>query len=164
VDFEFSHLIPARSDEVVRALLDVDYQNSLSGLGPLSERRVLDQQPIDDGRVRRRVHCVVDMNISGPAKRILGDAAPSWVEEAVWYPDRTTWEWRILPEVGGDLLRAKGEIRLDGVGGGTERRVTGTVQVKVPFYGGKVEGWIVDGLRDAYAEEAKRLSAWLRDT
>ncbi|HVM36611.1 MAG TPA: DUF2505 domain-containing protein [Actinomycetota bacterium] len=164
MDFKFSHLIPATRQEVARALLDVDYQNSLSGLGPLSERRVLDQQPIDGGRVRRRVRCVVHMDVSGPAKRVLGDAAPAWVEEAVWDPDRTIWEWRILPEVGGDLLTAHGDIRLDGVDGGTERRVTGTVRVRVPFYGGKVERWIVDGLRQAYGEEAERLSAWLRNS
>ena len=39
--------------------------------------------------------------------------------------------------------------------------VTITVKVKVPLYGGKVEGWIVDGLEHAYAEEAERLQAWL---
>jgi hypothetical protein len=31
----------------------------------------------------------------------------------------------------------------------------------VPLYGGKVEGWIVDGLRAAYDEEADRLAEWL---
>jgi Protein of unknown function (DUF2505) len=43
----------------------------------------------------------------------------------------------------------------------TVRRVTGTVKVRVPLYGGKVEGWIVDGLERAYEEEAERLAEWL---
>jgi len=31
----------------------------------------------------------------------------------------------------------------------------------VPFYGSRVEGWIVKGMSDAYDEEAERLEAWL---
>ena len=43
----------------------------------------------------------------------------------------------------------------------TLRLVTGTVKVKVPLYGGRVEGVIVQGLEQAYAEEATRLAKWL---
>ena len=41
------------------------------------------------------------------------------------------------------------------------RTVTGEVKVRVPLYGGKVEGWIVNGVSRAYDEEAQRLAAWL---
>jgi hypothetical protein len=44
---------------------------------------------------------------------------------------------------------------------GTIRVVLGTVKVRVPLYGGRVEGWIIDGLERAYDEEAQRLADWL---
>ena len=37
----------------------------------------------------------------------------------------------------------------------------GMVKVSVPLYGGKVEGWIVEGIEQAYDEEAERLERWL---
>lgn len=163
MDFELSHLIPAPPNAVARVLLDGDYQNSLSGLGPLAERTVLEQEPFGDGRVRRRVRCVLDMDLPGAARRFLGDANAAWVEEALWHPEKLMWEWRILPEVGGDLLSSSGVITLHGAADEeTHRDVTGRVEVRVPFYGGKVERWIVEGLRQAYAEEATRLVAWLQ--
>ena len=56
-------------------------------------------------------------------------------------------------------VHAAGTISLEEDGPGTVRTVAGGVKVKVPLYGGKVEGWIVAGLRSAYDEEARRLAA-----
>lgn len=161
MNFEFSHAIPAGVDEVAAALLDVDYQNSLTGMGRLSERTVLDQYEMDDGRVRRRVRCVLEIDVSGPARRFLGDADPAWVEDALWFPDKRLWEWRIIPEVAAELLVSNGHILLQESTDGSDRVVAGKVQVRVPLYGGKVEGFIVEGLRRAYDEEALQLAAWL---
>lgn len=161
MDFEFSHSIPGGVDEVAAALLDADYQNSLSGVGRLSERKVLDQEELEDGRVRRQVRCVLEIDVSGPARKFLGGADPAWVEDALWYPDKHLWEWRIIPEVAAELLVSNGHILLVADGTGTSREVAGKVQVRVPLYGGKVEGLIVEGLRGAYDEEAAHLGAWL---
>ena len=76
-------------------------------------------------------------------------------------PDRMAWEWNIHPELGGEMLRANGTIDLEDRGPRTNRHVRGHVKVSVPIYGGRVEGWIVDGLERAYEEEAERLEAWL---
>lgn len=161
MDFEISHRFGADLDEVARVLLDADYQQSLSGVGALSERRVLDQREMADGSVRRRVRCVLRMDVAGTIRKFLGNADPAWVEDALWYPEKHLWEWRIVPEVGAELLTSHGWITLRGRDGTTERLVAGTVRVRVPLYGGRVEGIIVDGLRRAYEEEALHLAAWL---
>ena len=161
MDFELEHRFAADSGTVAGALLDESYQASLGNLGPLAAREVILQEPLPDGRVLRRIRCVLGVELPRPARTILGGAKPAWIEEAVWHPDSFTWEWVIVPEMARELLRADGAIRLTDSGGTTTRAVMGRVEVKVPLYGGKVERVIVEGLESAYGEEAERLGAWL---
>lgn len=156
-----THLFEASPETVAETLLDPDFQDSLSDIGALAERRVLSQEAGGTG-VTRRVRCVLDVQMNGVAKRLLGEGDPAWVEVAVWAPGASTWTWHIEPEMGADLLDARGTTRiLPAEGGGTERLIEADVKVRVPLYGGKVERWIADGLRHAYDQEAQRLAAWV---
>lgn len=161
MDFEISHTFAYDLDQVAAAILDEDYQRSLSDIESLKSREVLSQEQHADGSVVRRVRCVLDIHISGAAKSFIGTSEPAWVEESIWDPDRNLWEWVVQPEVAEHLLDARGFVSLEDGSEKTSRIVHGTVKVKVPLYGGKVESWIVDGLEHAYAEEAERLEAWL---
>jgi hypothetical protein len=161
VDFEITHSFDASSDEVAEAMLDENYQHSLADVGQLKERKLIEQKTDGGGRMVRRVRCVLDIDLSGTAKRFMGDGDPAWVERATWHQDKMRWDFVIEPEVAGELLDAKGTIGMKPHGDGTVRTVSGRVKVRVPFYGGKVEAWIVKGLTDAYDEEAERLEAWL---
>ncbi|MFN2526179.1 MAG: DUF2505 family protein [Actinomycetota bacterium] len=161
MDFDSTHAFDAAREKVAAVLLDLDFQSSLDGLEPLSERTILSQEEAPDGHIVRRTRCVLDIEISGVARTFLGEAKPAWVEEAVWDPAGYRWEWTIHPEVGKELLEASGTIELETVGTQTHRRVAGSVKVAVPIYGGRVEGWIVDGIKRAYEEEARRLREWL---
>jgi hypothetical protein len=160
VDFEITHLIAAPAETVAEALLDEEYQHSLHDIGALHERELLSQE--DKGKtVVRRVRCVLDLELNSTVRRLVGDGDPAWIEESTWHPDEMRWEWDIHPEIGGELLSAKGTVVLEQEDGKTARHVRGHVKVRVPLYGGKVEGWIVDGLEAAYAEEADRLTEWI---
>jgi hypothetical protein len=160
VDFAFEHWFDAPPAQVAEALLDPDYQRTLKGIDVLSNREVLQQEEGADGRVMRRVRCVLGVDLGG-AKRFLGDSEPAWIEEAQWDPASRKWEWKILPEVAKDLLSASGYIEIDGSEEESVRIVSGNVKVKVPLYGGKVEAVIVRGLETAYAQEAEKLAKWL---
>jgi hypothetical protein len=161
MDFEISHSFDTDVQTLSSVLLDEDYQRSLEDIGSLKERRLLSQNKGSDGLVHRRIRCVLDIKLSGVARRLLGDSDPAWIEEAVWHPEKSEWEWSIHPEVADELLDAGGTIGIQDSDGRASRVVTGRVRVKVPVYGGKVEGWIVDGIERAYAEEATLLAAWL---
>ncbi|MDQ3958244.1 MAG: DUF2505 domain-containing protein [Actinomycetota bacterium] len=161
MDFSLRHSFSAPVEEVARVLLDRDFQDSLSDIGALAERKVLSQETDADGTVVRRVRCVLAVEISGMARKLMGDGDPSWVEEATWHPDDRRWDWVVEPEVAAHLLSADGVIRLKGVGARATREVSGRVKVHVPIYGGRVEGWIRDGIEAAYEEEAARLAEWL---
>lgn len=155
-----NHNFDASPDEVAEVLLDPAFQDSLSDIGALAERSVLEQSASGAGVVRR-VRCVLDIEMNGVARRFLGEGDPAWVEVSVWDPDALTWTWHIEPEVGKDLLDARGITRIDSSSKGTDKVIEADIRVKVPLYGGKVEGWISDGLRHAYDEEAERISDWL---
>jgi hypothetical protein len=161
VDFQIEHDFRHPSAKVAATLLDPAFQRSLTDIGALESRTLLSQDDLAGGSVRRRVRCVLDIDVKGPARRFIGDADPAWVEDAVWDPQTGVWRWKIEPEVAGNLLAADGEIAIDPRGDGSVRRVVGKVKVNVPFYGGRVEGWIVEGIEQAYDEEAERLAAWL---
>jgi hypothetical protein len=161
VDFEIAHEFDASAEEVADALLDEGFQDSLHDLASLEVREVLSQQEGKGGTVLRRTRCVLDVQVTGAAQKFLGDQRPAWIEEAVWEPDAMCWSWTILPEVAKDLLDAKGTISIEDDGEAAIRTVSGTVKVKVPLYGSKVEGWIVHGIEAAYEEEADRLAEWL---
>ncbi|MFN2388365.1 MAG: DUF2505 family protein [Actinomycetota bacterium] len=162
MDFEVVHTFDASRADVVEADLAAEFQGSLRDLGPLAERAVLSQERDADGTVVRRTRCVLDVELSGMARSILGDAKPAWIEEATWDPDEWTWRWVIQPEVAAELLSAHGTTSFSETDGVTARRVSGTVKVNVPLYGGKVERWIVTGIERTYQEEAARLQEWLR--
>lgn len=161
MDFSIEHLFDAAPQEVAAVTLDLDYQRSLEDIGALRQRSVLSQEQDASGRVVRRVRCVLALNVSGAAQRFLGGGDPAWIEESTWDPTAMTWGWVILPEVAADLLTANGSVRFHGNAGPTTRRIDGRVRVHVPVYGGRVEGWIVEGVRRAYDEEAGRLAGWL---
>ncbi|MGI8775012.1 MAG: DUF2505 domain-containing protein [Actinomycetota bacterium] len=158
--FEVEHSFAAPADRLAALLLDLDFQNSLADIGGLSAREVLLQET-DGDEVIRHVRCVLDIQINGAARRFIGSGEPAWVEVARWIPAEMAWIWEIEPEVGGDLLEAQGRILIEKAGKGALRRVEGDIKVKVPLYGGRVEGWIADGLETAYDEEARRISAAL---
>lgn len=161
MDFSLEHSFDAPAEALAAALLDRKFQESLGAVGRLSERTVLSQEEEPGGRVVRRTRCVLGIDVSGPARKLMGDGDPSWVEEATWDPSRSRWDWVIHPDVAAHLLTASGTIDVDGDATRSTRRVAGRIKVHVPLYGGRVEGWIRDGIAAAYEEEAARLAEWL---
>jgi hypothetical protein len=160
VEFEVAHEFEADVDEVAATLLDHDFQASLKDIGALAGREVISQVE-EEGVIVRRVRCVLDIDVNGMVRKFIGDADPAWVEVGRWDPDHDTWSWHIEPEAAADMLHAEGQTVLLPSDRGTIRKVIGTVKVRVPLYGGRVEGWIIDGLERAYDEEAVHLEEWL---
>ena len=161
--FEVVHSFPAEADALAAALLDPAFQDQLGAIGPLRDRKVLSQDVTTDGRVERRVRCVLGLELSGMARKVLGDQDPAWVQAELWDPVARTWEWEIHPESHAELLTASGTTTVAGEAQKSTRAVVGEVKVHIPLYGGKVEGWIVKGISDAYDQEAERLTEWLEE-
>ena len=161
MDFEIGHRFAVPAEDVAAAMLDEDYQRSLTNLPSLRSRELLSQDRRGDGTVIRRVRCVLGAELPAGARNFLGGAEPAWVEEATWDAGALRWDWVIVPEVAGHLLSSRGSIELMAEGDSCARWVRGRVSVRVPVVAGRVERVIVDGIRRAYDEEAQRLGGWL---
>lgn len=161
MDFSLEHSFDAPAGSLAEALLDRKFQDSLGPVGHLRERKVLSQKKTPAGGVVRRTRCVLGIDVSGPARKLMGDGDPAWVEEATWDPAGSRWDWVIHPDIAEHLLTAAGTIEVTGDDSTSTRRVKGRIKVHVPFYGGRVESWIRDGIEAAYEEEAARLAEWL---
>jgi hypothetical protein len=159
--FDLSHVFDASPEQVSEAMLDPAFQNTLRDIGDLHDREVLSVEDGPDGGLVRKVRCVLALEVSGMARTMLGDSDPAWVQEEHWDRARMSCDWVIHPEVAAELLSASGTIQIANDAGGATRTVGGDVKVRVPLYGGKVEGWIVTGVSRAYDEEAELLGKWL---
>lgn len=159
--FDLSHDFEAPAERIAELMLDPTFQETLTDIGDLHHREVLNSTEGQDGAVTRNVRCVLALEVSGIARSMLGDSDPAWVQEERWDASKTHCDWTIHPEVAADLLSASGTIDISGADATSTRSVAGEVKVRVPFYGGKVEGWIVKGVARAYDEEAERITAWL---
>lgn len=159
--FDISHDFDAAPERVAELMLDPAFQKTLSDIGGLHDRHVLDRKHGADGSLIRNVRCVLALEVSGMARSMLGNSDPAWVQEERWDPSLRHCDWTIHPEVAAELLTASGTIDLTGATDRTTRSISGEVKVRVPLYGGKVEGWIVDGVTRAYDEESERIAAWL---
>ena len=162
MEFDLRHRFAAPTTVVADAILDRSYQESLDGIGPLRSRTLLAQDEVD-GVVVRKVRCVLDADFAGPAKAILGNSDPAWVEESTWSPEAMEWKWTIHPEVAASILSAHGVMALYPDGEGTSRKVAGEIDVNFPFIGGNIANAIVTGVTQVYDEEAERLARWLNE-
>lgn len=159
--FDLTHDFDTSPERIADVMLDPSFQETLTDIGDLHHREVLDRTESPGGAITRNVRCILALKVSGIAKSMLGDSDPAWVQEERWDATRMHCDWTIHPEVAAEMLSASGTIDIVGSDNKTTRTVAGEVKVRVPLYGGKVEGWIVTGVTRAYDEEAERIASWL---
>lgn len=97
------------------------------------------------------------------ASRFVDVDKLTWVEQTTIDLAAASSRSVLVPDHYAKLLDASAAAAFEPAGPGTVRRVTGEVRVPVPLVGGKVEGAIVDGLREHLLSErdeaARRLAA-----
>jgi hypothetical protein len=151
-------------DIVEGALSDPDFLASMAGLPKLGRPTLLERS--DDGdTIRTRVRYAFVGELSSAVRAVVDPAQLTWVEDLT--TDRRTHRSRftILPDHYANLLRAGGTFTMaphtEVDPAGSIRTAEGTVEVSVPFVGGKVERAIVSGLEDHARAEAELMEQWL---
>jgi hypothetical protein len=161
VDFRIEQRVSAPPPDVADALVDPEFLAASATLPKLGGAELLDQER-DGDSVRQRIRYRFTGDLSSAVTRVVDRDRLTWIDEA----DHDLANWysahRILPDNYADRLQAAYAMQLDANGRDAScMLVTGTVKVRLPIVGGKVEGAIVSGLDEHAAAEADLLGRWL---
>jgi hypothetical protein len=161
VDFRIQEQVTAPAPAVTSALVDADFLATTAELPKIGGAELLDQQR-DGDRVHQRVRYRFTGDLSSAVTRVVDRDRLTWVDEADHDLAARRSDHRIVPDHYGDRLQATYSMQVDPDGDGASRMVvTGTVKVRMPLVGGRVERAIVSGLEEHAAAEADLLGRWL---
>lgn len=161
--FSLEHHFDAPVDVVEKASNDTAYQEQLSDLPNLGERKVTKLVEGPDGSIHRVVHYKLGSQLPAPVVAVIGPAA-TWDEIATFDPATHTWAFEIRPNVLSGRIDCRGRYTFVPDGDGTKRVVDVDLRVKVPLVGGRVEREIGKGLKETMDAEARLLADYLQTT
>ena len=158
--FEMNQRFDASPADVIAVYADPDFYLEAGAVGPLSAPDLVAHD--NDGDL-------VSLDLR---YRYLGDLPPgagrfvqrdkmTWVQRNRLDLAKSTLDATIVPDNYAKRLQAKALARLSPDGDGSVRKVSGEVRVKIMMVGGKVEGAIVEGLKEHLEEEAQLVVARL---
>lgn len=162
MNFRIEARIHAAMKAVAQALVDPRFIAATAELPKIGGAELLDQRH-DGDRVRQRIRYRFTGDLSSAVTRVVDRDRLTWVDEADHDLASQRSDHRIVPDSYGDRLQASYVVLIDPDTDGHNSRmvVTGTVKVRVPLVGGRVERAIVSGLEEHAHAEAELLGRWL---
>jgi hypothetical protein len=163
VNFRIEQRVAASPTAIEEALVDADFIATTAELPKVSGAELLDQQR-DGRRVRQWIRYRFTGELSSAVTAVVDRDRLTWVDEADYDLAVHRSEHRIVPDHYGNRLQASYSSRLedDGEADGATRRIAeGTVKVRMPLVGGRVERAIISGLEEHADAEAAHLVRWL---
>lgn len=163
--FEVTQHFTAPPRAVVDLFTDPAYYDDLPEFSRVGRPELVGRSA-EGHRVTMRVRYRFTADLPAGADKLIDKQKLTWVEETVYDLDALTAASRLLPDNYPDRLSASARrsfARPPGVGasagasadeGGTVAVTKGELTVRVRFVGGRVEGAIVDGLREHLRDEA----------
>lgn len=160
--FRLEQLFDAEPAEVEAAFLDPEVFAVLSDLPNVGRPELVDREQ-DGETVRQRVRYRFTGHLAPGAAAVVDPEKLSWVQETTAVPGTCEALFEIHPDHYADRLSCSGAVTIERVDGGdrTCRLTIGTLKVRFPFVGGRVERAIVQGLEEAAAAETGAVQGWL---
>ena len=161
MDFTLEQQLAGSVDAVAGALLDPAFVTASAHLPKVGGAELLEDRR-DGNTVHRRIRYRFTAELSSAVTRVVDPEKLTWVDESVYDLGAHQGEHRIVPDNSADRLRAAYDEALAADGSGrTRRHAAGTVTVRMPLVGGRVERAIVSGLQEHAAAEAELIDRWL---
>jgi Protein of unknown function (DUF2505) len=161
MDFQLAQQLSGSVDAVAAALLDPEFLAASAHLPKVGGADLLEERR-DGDVVHRRIRYRFTAELSSAVKRVVDPDKLTWVDESTYDLATHRGEHRIVPDNYGDRLQASYDESLTADGPDRSRRTaTGSVKVRMPLVGGRVERAIVSGLEEHAAAEADLLNRWL---
>ena len=162
MDFQLDQRFDADPFAVATALIDPTLLERMSDLPKVGGAEVLSTDRTGDV-VRQEVRYRFEAQLSGAVRKFVDPSQLTWVEVSEHDLAKGESRFLIRPDHYADLLEGRYAARVVATGDATDRTVRGTLKVKVPLLGGKVESAIIDGLRDIATAQQGLVQAFLSD-
>jgi hypothetical protein len=160
--FTVRQQIPARLSDVLNLYGDAGFFTSLPPTGRLATPELVGRDT-QGALVVLRLRHRLTADLPSMVSRFVDPARLTWVETTELDTALASSTSTLQPDEYPDLLRASAQAAFSETDGVTTRTVTGSVQVPVPIFGGKVEGAIVEGLEEYLLAEAAAAARFLAD-
>lgn len=159
---DIRHTFPVTPDEFWDMFWDEEFERR-NAQGSTMLRELLSERM--DGRVRvQRWRYTSTKPVPGPMAKILGVDKISYEQDNRYDPDAKSLTWKVIPMVMAEKVTAEGTFSVRPIGAtDCERVVSGLIEVRVPFVGGKVEQMIMDSVTSAYENGAAQVKAFIPD-
>jgi hypothetical protein len=132
----------------------------MAELPKLGSAEVLSQSRTGDVVVQQ-VRYLFRAELSGAVTKVVDPDRLTWVEDSTVDLRAHATRCEIRPDAYANLLAGRYDASIEPDGRGARRVITGTIKVKVPLVGGKVERAIVSGLQENAAAQATLLDQHL---
>jgi len=150
---DFPGISPDRWFEIY---LDDGFNEELERRLDVKSRKVLESKQ-DGDIVRRRVK--MEPNVPGMFQKFVKDGM-SIEEQSTVYLDRHHVDWTTIPSMGGDKFKSSGTLEVAAQGDGCRRTLKGTVEVKIPLMGKKIEKKILETIHQSYEIATALMKDW----
>ena len=115
----------------------------------------------DGDHARQRIRLRFTAHLAPAVTAVIDPERLTWVDEATYDLAAHTAEHRVVPDHYADRLASSYRATLAEDGAGSRRILEGTVKVRLPLVGGKVERAIVSGMSEHATAEAALINEWL---
>lgn len=153
----------ATPGQVIAAYTDPALYATFEGLTKIGRPEVVDRRTDGSGvSLTLRMRFIAELNAA--ARRVVDPAKLSWLQHEDYDLGAMTAEVVFEPENYADRFSSSGGYRFapdpdDPTG--TVRTIDGDLRVRMLLVGGQVEGAVVSGLREHFAEEEPLVQRWL---
>ncbi len=113
------------------------------------------------GRRLLHVRWTSQRELPGVVKRVLGADHLSY--ELIQHMDdeRFHMRWEIVPPISKDRFEGRGEFWIEEAPGGCVRKVNGTIEIRIPIVGGRIEKLLANEIAKSHAANAETAKGWL---
>lgn len=160
MQFTIDQALSGSPRAVEDVLLDPAFVEARAALPKLSDPELLECTR-DGDHAHQRIRFRFTEHVSGAVAAVVDPERLTWVDDATFDLAAHITEHRIEPDHYADRLASTYRATLTSEGEGSRRVLVGTVKVRMPLVGGKVERVIVSGLTEYAAAEETLINEWL---
>jgi hypothetical protein len=153
----------ATTAEVIDAFTNPDLYASFDSLTKVAKTEVVDRA-VDGARVTITLRMRFIAELNAAARAVVDPSKLSWLQDETYDLDAGKAEVVFRPENYADRFSCKGGYHFSPDASdpsATRRTIDGDLRVRMMLVGGQVEGAVVSGLREHFAEEQPLVQRWL---